>query len=81
MNSLGLTGKAIDATIDGMRGEVVNHMAKKEILDRLSIYVPQDKLKQRPIERLKKIGEKRDRSINYLVVEAILQYLNREERK
>ena len=30
----------------------VNHMAKKEILDRLSIYVPQKKLKERPVERL-----------------------------
>jgi len=26
-----------------------------------------------------KLGEKRDRSVNYLVVDAILQYLEREE--
>jgi predicted transcriptional regulator len=28
-----------------------------------------------------KIGAKKDRSINYLVVEAIIQYLEREENK
>jgi len=28
-----------------------------------------------------KLGEKKDRSINYLVVEAILEYLKREEKK
>jgi len=38
-------------------------------------------MKQRPIERLIALGEKRDRSVNYLVVEAIVEYLKREERK
>lgn len=56
-------------------------MAKKEILDKLSIYVPQSKMKERPVERLIKLGEKKDRSVNYLVVEAILEYLKREEKK
>jgi len=56
-------------------------MAKKELLEKLSIYVPQGKMAERPVERLKAIAEKRDRSINYLVVEAIVQYLEREERK
>ncbi len=56
-------------------------MAKKEILDKLSIYVPQKKMEERPVERLIRLGEKRDRSINYLVVDAILQYLEREEKK
>jgi len=36
---------------------------------------------ERPVERLFELSEKRDRSINYLVVEAILEYLNREEAK
>jgi len=52
---------------------------KKEILDKLSIYIPQKKMEEKPVERLIKLGEKRDRSINYLVVDAILQYLEREE--
>ena len=56
-------------------------MAQKELLDKMSIYVPQSKIVQQPVERLIKLGEKRDRSVNYLVVEAILQYLDREETK
>jgi len=52
---------------------------KKEILDKLSIYIPQKKMEEKPVERLISLGEKRDRSINYLVVDAILQYLEREE--
>ena len=49
--------------------------------DKLSIYIPQSKMAQNPVERLVKLGEKRDRSVNYLVVEAIMQYLKREEGK
>ncbi len=56
-------------------------MAGKQLLDKMSIYVPQSKLDLEPVERLIKLGEMRDRSVNYLVVEAILQYLDREERK
>lgn len=56
-------------------------MAQKELLDKMSIYVPQGKIAKKPVERLIKLGEKRDRSVNYLVVEAILQYLDREEPK
>jgi predicted transcriptional regulator len=56
-------------------------MAQKEILDKLSIYIPQTKLEQRPVERLIALGKERDRSVNYLVVEAILDYLKREEKK
>jgi hypothetical protein len=54
-------------------------MVPKTILDKLSIYIPQGKQGQNPVERLIKLGEKRDRSVNYLVVEAIMQYLEREE--
>ena len=56
-------------------------MAKKEILDKLSIYIPQRKMGDKPVERLIKLGDKVDRSINYLVVEAIIQYLDREEKR
>lgn len=56
-------------------------MAIKKPTDKLSIYIPQSKLDQHPVERLIKLGEKRDRSVNYLVVEAILDYLKREETK
>jgi len=47
----------------------------------LSIYIPKEKAKRRPIERLVKLAAKKDRSVNYLIVEAILQYLDRMERK
>jgi predicted transcriptional regulator len=56
-------------------------VAQKEILDKLSIYVPQKKMEERPVERLLHLAEKRDRSVNYLVVDAILEYLKREENK
>jgi len=56
-------------------------MPQKQILDKLSIYIPQKKMAERPVERLIKLGEKKDRSVNYLVVEAIIQYLKREEAK
>jgi len=56
-------------------------MSRKVTLNKISIYIPDSKTKRRPIERLIKLGEKTDRSINHLVVEAILKYLDREEKK
>ena len=56
-------------------------MPQKQVLDKLSIYAPRDKVEQKPVERLLKLGEKRDRSVNYLVVEAILAYLDRHEKE
>jgi len=56
-------------------------MPRKVMLDKLSIYVPQSKQAKKPVQRLIKLGEKKDRSVNYLVVEAILEYLKREEKK
>jgi len=54
-------------------------MARKEILDKISIYMPQKAQEEKLTQRLIKLGEERDRSINYLVVEAIREYLRREE--
>jgi predicted transcriptional regulator len=56
-------------------------MSKKVILDKISIYVPEKKQAEKPVQRLIRLSEKRDRTVNYLVVEAILDYLNREEKK
>lgn len=47
----------------------------------LSIYIPKSKMDKNPVERLTKLAKQKERSINYLVVEAIVQYLDREERK
>ena len=49
--------------------------------ERISIYVPQSKQKQRPLERLYKIARSRDRSLNYMIIQAILDFVRREERK
>ena len=51
----------------------------KPILDKLSTYIPQKKMEEKPVECLVKPGNKKDRSINYLVVEGIAQYLEKEE--
>lgn len=55
--------------------------AKPEgVLDKLSLYFPKKKVESHaPIERLANMAEKKDRSINYLVVEAILAYLEANE--
>jgi len=47
---------------------------------RTSIVIPKGRQPQRPIERLIDLAEERDRSVNYLVVEAVLEYLEREEK-
>ena len=49
--------------------------------DALSIYIPKSKADHRPIERLLELAKKKDRSMNYLIVDAILQYLDRQEAK
>jgi hypothetical protein len=64
---------------NAVRGGVF--MSKKVILDKISIYVPEKKQAEKPVQRLIRLGEKRDRTVNYLVVEAILDYLQREEKK
>lgn len=47
----------------------------------LSIYIPKSKVDKHPVERLTKLAKEKERSINYLVVDAILRYLDREEKK
>ena len=51
----------------------------KQELSKLSVYVPQPKQEEHIVERLIKLGAKRDRSVNYLVIEALVQFLDREE--
>lgn len=53
----------------------------KQLLDKISIYVPKNKIGQQPVERLLRLAEDKDRSVNYLVVEAIIEYLKREEKR
>ena len=56
-------------------------MVKKKTLNKLAVYIPQSKRAADIGKRLMKLAKKKDRSINHLVVEAILDYLDREERK
>ncbi len=56
-------------------------MTRKELTDKLSIYIPQGKIESQPVERLMDLGKQKDRSVNYLVVEAILEYLDNEEAR
>jgi hypothetical protein len=46
----------------------------------LSIYLPPSKGGGALAERIKRLGVQRERSLNYLVLEAILAYLEREEQ-
>lgn len=55
-------------------------MVTKTRLHNLSIYIPEKHQRALVMERLIKLGEERDRSINYLVIEAILQYLEKQAR-
>jgi len=47
----------------------------------ISVYIPDKARQLKVVERLHALGKKRDRSLNYLVVDAIIQYLDREETK
>jgi len=48
---------------------------------RMSLYVPNDKKDLKITARLTALSEKRDRSVNYLIVEAIMQYLDKQETR
>jgi predicted HicB family RNase H-like nuclease len=52
-----------------------------EDTDKLSIYFPKRYQEQKPCQRLRKLAKKRDRSVNYLVIQALVQYLEQEEGK
>ncbi|MFC2099914.1 hypothetical protein ACFLSF_03695 [Candidatus Bipolaricaulota bacterium] len=56
-------------------------METKQESTTLSIYIPRRKAEERLWERLSRLGEERDRSVNYLVIEAISEYLDRAEKK
>ncbi|MDD4903739.1 MAG: ribbon-helix-helix protein, CopG family [Candidatus Bipolaricaulis sp.] len=47
----------------------------------ISIYIPKSKTGQKLMERLSKLGRRLDRSVNYLIVEAILQYIDDQEKR
>jgi len=56
-------------------------MPNKVVLDKMSIYIPEKRQAEKLVERLIKLAEKKDRSLNYVTVEAIVEYLERHERE
>lgn len=48
---------------------------------RLSVYIPLSKRHLRPIERIRRLARRRKCSVNDLVVDAIIEYIKREESK
>ena len=53
----------------------------KTRMDKLSIRIPDKMLDKRLVERLMSLARKRDRSANYLVIQAIEEFVKREEKK
>ena len=49
--------------------------------DKLSVYIPKPKRGDGLITRMRKIGKRLDRSVNYLIVEAIREYVERHEKE
>ena len=47
----------------------------------LSVYIPKRKGQEQLPGRLQRIAKERDRSVNYLVIQAISEYLERAEKK
>lgn len=47
----------------------------------LTIYVPKEMRGEKILERLKKLGEKQRRSMNFLALEALLKYLREAENQ
>lgn len=45
----------------------------------VSVYIPAASQQKHLLERLTRLAEKRDRSMNYLIVEAIARYVDKEE--
>lgn len=54
-------------------------MAKNPVRT-LSVFIPKKKEHLNPVERLAALGKERERSVNYLVVQAICEFLEREEK-
>ena len=51
----------------------------KQTLDQFSVYIPKRKLGDRIVERIITLGDRRQRSVNFICVQAIEEYLSRQE--
>jgi predicted transcriptional regulator len=48
---------------------------------KLCIHVPKAMENEKMVERLAKIGKSRDRTVSYLIIQAVAEFLQREEAK
>ncbi len=48
--------------------------------EKLSIYIPKRYQDKKPVQRLRKLARKQESSVNFLVLDAILKYIEREEK-
>lgn len=60
------------------KGEGMQHTESPRAI---TVYFTERTLAKKPVERLRKLAKARDRSVNYLTIEALLGYLDREEAK
>lgn len=56
-------------------------MRKLKRYDKISVNVTASRVDDHLLERLEVIGQRDDRSINYLVLQAIAEFLERHEEK
>lgn len=54
-------------------------MTREEFTDELSIYVPRGKSETQSVERMIQLRKKKDCSVNYVIVEATIECLKKEE--
>ena len=56
-------------------------MPAKVDVTKASLYIPKALQGERIVERLMAVGRRQKRSVNYLVCQAIVEFLEREEAK
>jgi predicted transcriptional regulator len=69
------------ATLGGVSLRISAKDRGETVRATITIYLPQKHQNEQVLERLQKLAQKRDRSVNYLAVQAILEYLEKEEKK
>ncbi len=53
----------------------------KDATDRFTVHIPKDIREQRLLERLQEIAKSQRRSVSFMVVEAIREYLDRHDEE
>lgn len=48
--------------------------------DQFTVYIPNEQQKEHLPDRLQGLGKRRDRSLNYLIIKAIEEFLERNDK-